>query len=86
MNEERQIEVLESNGWTQRFIASEPRLSEAIEIYRDAGFEVRLEPLSSVAGCETCDSEDAESTCRVCFEGYEDQYSTIYTRPRKTHS
>lgn len=78
-------ERLEREGWTKQFVASEPRLSEAVEIYKDLGFEVHLEPLSKEAECETCvGPEEAQSECRICFEGVEDQYRIIFTRrPRK---
>jgi hypothetical protein len=67
-------------GWTRRFVASEPRLSEAVELYRSMGNEVHLEPLPLVNG-ESSDEESQE--CRTCFKGFEDQYKTIYTRPKK---
>ncbi len=67
------------DGWTKHFLANEPRLSEAVELYRSTGYEVHLEPLPLV----DCDSADEESgECRACFKGFEDQYKTIYTRPK----
>ncbi|UCD70971.1 MAG: hypothetical protein JSW70_08190 [Syntrophobacterales bacterium] len=67
-------------GWTRRFVTSEPRLSEVVELYRSMGYEVHLEPLPLV----DCDSPDEESEeCRVCFKGFEDQYRIIYTRPKR---
>jgi hypothetical protein len=70
-------------GWTRRFVANEPRLSESVELYRSMGYEVRLEPLPPV----DCDSADEESgECRACFKGFEDQYKIIYTRPKKGES
>jgi len=84
MNESKsRIETLDKEGWERRFIASEPRLSEAIEAYEEAGFEVHLEPLPENREPE----KDAEDTggdeCRICFEGFQDQYRIIFTRPRK---
>ena len=38
-------EELVGLGWTRRFIACEPRLSESVELYESLGFEVLLEPL-----------------------------------------
>lgn len=68
-------------GWTRRFVASEPRLSEMVKMYEEAGFEVRLEPLSAV---EEPDEEGEEcQRCRICFEGQEDKYRVIFTRPRR---
>jgi len=67
-------------GWTRRFVANEPRLSEAVELYQFMGYEVHLEPLPPVDS----DSADGESgECRTCFKGFEDQHKIIYTRPQK---
>ncbi len=68
---------LEAEGWTRRFTAKEPRLSEAVDMYRDSGFEVLLEPLSRETGAGEGESDE----CRICFEGFEDQYMIIFTRP-----
>jgi hypothetical protein len=85
MNKERsRIEILESEGWTKQFIANEPRLSEAVELYRETGFEVHLEPLPEVPECETCAEEGDTDECRICYEGVEDQYKIIFTRPIKS--
>jgi len=74
------VDELIKEGWTRRFVANEPRLSEAAELYRSMGHEVHLEPLPPV----DCDSADEESEeCRACFRGFEDQYKIIYTRPKK---
>ncbi len=67
----------------KRFIASEPRLSESVELYRSLGYEVRLEPLPSV-DYHSADEESEE--CRACFKGFEDQYKIIYTRPKRDES
>ncbi|NIS59342.1 MAG: hypothetical protein GTO13_01135 [Proteobacteria bacterium] len=67
-------------GWTRRFVANEPRLSEAVELYQSMGYEVHLEPLPLVDS----DSGDKESEeCRVCFKGFEDQCKIIFTRPKR---
>jgi hypothetical protein len=87
MNEEKSGRTkLEDEGWTRRFVASEPRLSEAVEAYNQAGFEVCLQPLPTKEHeCETCPGEEKShqngGECRVCFEGFENQYKIIYTRP-----
>ena len=74
---------LVKRGWTKRFVANEPRLSEMVELYQSMGHEVHLEPLSPVE----CDSASEESQeCRACFKGFEDQYKFIYTRPKKGES
>ena len=84
MNEEKsRIAMLEGEGWTKRFVASEPRLSEAVEIYKEAGFEVHLEPLPQEPECVICAGEEDEDECRICYEGFEDQYKIIFTRPKE---
>jgi hypothetical protein len=50
---------LKAQGWTRQFLAAEPRLSEAVDEYRELGFQVRLEPVDPVAcaqdvACTTC--------------------------------
>ncbi len=75
--------MLESKGWRKQFVASEPRLSEAVQIYEEAGFEVHLEPLPKEPRCESCAGEENKKECRICFEGSEDQYRIILTRPKK---
>lgn len=72
-------ELLRSQGWTKQFTTCEPRLSEAVDLYRSIGHEVHLEPLSE----EKADDEE----CRICLEHDLDRYRTIYTRkPEKERS
>lgn len=80
------IEELEREGWVKQFTASEPRLSEAVELYRQAGFEVHLEPLPKDLDCDACEGagdRNEPEECRACFQGFEDQYKIIFTRPKK---
>jgi hypothetical protein len=63
---------LEKEGWVKRFTTDEPRLSEAIEQYKEIGFEVLLERVDT-------SSED----CTSCMTAFIDRYKTIYTRPKK---
>lgn len=70
------IQLLEQ-GWTRRFSALGRRLNEAVELYRQLGFEILLEPadldeeqISGARGCESC---IVTTLAR-----------TIYTRPRRT--
>ena len=80
------IKNLEAEGWVRQFVASEPRLSEAVALYTELGFEVHLEPLPKGQECATCpgtgELKEVEA-CRVCFEGFEDQYRIIFTRRRQ---
>ncbi len=68
---ERRAE-LEREGWTRQFMGEEPRLSEAIEMYKSLGFEVYLEPMVP--------DENSEE-CAACLEVMCGRYKTIYTRP-----
>jgi hypothetical protein len=76
---------LEKQGWVKQFVASEPRLSEAVELYKESGFEVHLEPLpkgqecSPRAGLE----KEGQGECSACFDGFEDLCRIIFTRPAK---
>lgn len=71
----RQAE-LASQGWTRRLLAGEPRLSEAVQEYRDLGFEVRLEEVDPAA-CQ------GEGRCAVCFEQPQAaaRLKIVFTRP-----
>lgn len=72
-------EELIKEGWEKRFIACEPRLSEMVELYREIGFEVLLEPLPSED--EVKDEDCVEKGCTVCYQADRDKYRVIYTRP-----
>ena len=74
------IEDLEKQGWTRQFEAAEPRLSEAVSMYEETGYEVHLEPLDVSQADEN--SEECKR-CRACFEGFEDRYRIIFTRKRE---
>jgi hypothetical protein len=87
MNSEKSnIENLVQEGWTKQFAASEPRLSEAVEMYKKAGFEVHLEPLPPANETAGSPEDGTNGECRQCFEGFEDQYRIIFTRPNKDGS
>jgi hypothetical protein len=84
MNEKVQTRELEKEGWTKRFIACEPKLSEAVTVYREAGLEVHLEPMATLEETGSCNWKDPLSEeCRICFKGFEDEYKIIFTRFRK---
>jgi hypothetical protein len=67
---------LQTEGWTRRFTALGRRLNEAVELYNELGYEVRLEPVNldeeKTAGAEGC---------KDCFVTM--QARTIYTRPKE---
>lgn len=77
------LEILENSGWKMRFIACEPRLTEAVEVYKEAGFEVRLEDLPMVPECTTCMLKENNDECKACFEDTKEIYKVIFTRPLK---
>jgi len=77
---EREQELMKE-GWQRRFFASEPRLSEMAAVYEETGFEVHLEPLSTVEEPDKT-SEECQG-CKICFEGFEDNYKVIFTRPKQ---
>jgi hypothetical protein len=68
-------------GWEERIIACEPKLSELADLYREIGFEVRIEPLPEKweDEADVCDSKN----CRECYELDREKYRIIYTRPKK---
>jgi len=78
--EEIIVATLEQQGWTKQFVANEPRLSEAVEIYKEAGFQVHLEPLPPHPRHPVQEKCGLDADCRQCFEGFEDQYKIIFTR------
>jgi len=67
---------LRPEGWQRRSIASEPRLSEMVEMYRDLGYEVILVPAAR--------DEGDGASCTACFSGSDGPggEQVIYTRPR----
>ncbi len=62
-------ETLRAEGWQRCFIADEPRLSEAVETYRELGYEVTLLPVP-------LDDE----ACTECMRQDPARFRVIYTR------
>jgi hypothetical protein len=58
----------------RQFTTDEPRLSEAVELYRSLGYEVHLEPATF---------NEKYEMCKACVKADCQKYKTIYTR-RKT--
>ena len=73
-NAQREAQLL-AQGWVKQFMADQPRLGEAVEEYRELGFEVRLEAVDP-AGCA------AEGGCVACFQSPEAaaRFKVIFTR------
>jgi len=64
---------LESEGWERRSVLDEPRLSEAVELYEQLGFEVKQVPL---------DPENMPEGCTACYKQNIDKYRIIYVRKK----
>jgi len=60
---------LRAAGWQRCFIADEPRLSEAVETYREIGFEVIVLPVRA---------DDA--ACTECMHEAPERFRVIYIR------
>ena len=58
--------------WERRFVADPERAREAAEVYRQAGFEVRV---------ETEIPEDLRDECMDCWLVQAGFFRVIYTRP-----
>ena len=65
-------EELERQGWERRTVESEPRLSELVALYRELGFEVRLEPVDL--------DELPSEACNRCYLVRSERFKTLYTR------
>ena len=76
------LDDLRAHGWTRRFTACEPRLSEAAAAYEEAGFEILLAPLSPKAEGDPRAGGAENGECRMCFTGSGDRYRTLFTRRR----
>ena len=63
-------EKLISKGWEKQTTYDEPRLSEMVDMYKEIGLEVLLEPFNAAN----------ENGCTGCMELSPDQFKTIYTR------
>jgi hypothetical protein len=51
-----------------------------VRLYEETGFEVHLETLSAVEGPD--EEKEGCRACQICFEGAEDKYRVIFTRPK----
>jgi hypothetical protein len=69
-------EKLVRDGWQKQATYDDPRLSEMVEMYREIGFEVHLEPFRS---------ENADG-CTGCMQLAPDRFKTIYTRKKEKNN
>ena len=65
-------EKLVSQGWKKQGIYDEARLGEIIEMYREIGLEVHLEPFNP----------ENENGCTTCMQQKPDEYKILYTRKK----
>ena len=61
----------ERAGWEARYVGSEPRLSEVAGLYRELGFEVRIEPYVLPPDC---------GECKTCLESAGEGMRVVYVR------
>jgi len=57
-------------GWEKQATYDNPRLSEMVEMYKEIGFEVHVEPFNA----------ENETGCSSCMQLMPDLFKTIYTR------
>lgn len=71
---QKRSDKLQAAGWNRRFTAIGRRLTEAVELYRQLGFDILLDSVD-------LDEEDTTriEICRQCLVTF--QACTIYTRP-----
>lgn len=60
-----------ADGWTRRFVGGPPRLNEMLQMYKELGFEIWLEPQTPDEFSEDC----ADCTLALML------FRVIYTRP-----
>jgi hypothetical protein len=63
---------LKQQGWTKQATYDDPRLSEMVEMYKEIGLDVHLEPFNS----------ENETGCTGCMQLAPGNYKTVYTRQR----
>ncbi len=65
---------LRAAGWQRCFVADEPRLSEAVETYREIGFEVLVLPVRM-----------DDDSCTECMRQAPERFRVIYVRQALEH-
>ena len=65
-------EDLVQTGWEKQATYDDPRLSEMVEMYKEIGLEVHLEPFDP----------DNEEGCTGCMQLTPEKFKTIYTRKK----
>ena len=65
-------EKLIQQGWQKQAIYDDPRLSEMVDMYKEIGLDVHLEPFNAAN----------EEGCTGCMQLLPDMFKTIYTRKK----
>lgn len=60
-----------AKGWERRFMADPNRLEESVNLYRELGYEIQINPVRP---------EELSVVCGDCRLAVCSAYSTIYTR------
>jgi hypothetical protein len=63
-----------AQGWERRFIADEARVAEAVQLYRELGYETAVDPIRAA---------DVDEDCGDCRLVAQLRLKMIYTRPRR---
>lgn len=58
---------LAHKGWIRRFIVAPPRIEEVVDLYENAGYEVRLEPIADEEVAEECHGCELAKLARVVY-------------------
>jgi multimeric flavodoxin WrbA len=66
-------EKLIREGWEKQATYDNPRLTEMVEMYKEIGLEVHLEPFNA----------KNEEGCTGCMQLMPDMFKTIYTRKKE---
>jgi hypothetical protein len=72
-------EELKKEGWELASVLSGPRLSEAIQLYEEIGFEVKTFPFDIKEDY----TQDEGSGCIECFKGKGQEIVAVYTRKKR---
>lgn len=64
--------LLVEQGWEQQGSFEEPRLSDIVEMYREIGCEVLLEPYDPAG--------DGDGGCNACMVAAKERLRTVFTR------
>lgn len=65
--------LLRADGWIKQFTCGEPRLSEAVTLFKEIGKEILLEKMSP-------EDQLMGAECDACFISCSDDLKTIWTR------